>query len=258
MPLPPLCCTADPTQSPAHSTLAMGNASSSSATQQTLAVWMLARDGDSTALAAVMEQLPPELKASYLDWVDQADQRTPVAMATLLGHIDCLKLLLEAGADGNRVGRDGMGPLHLAVKADNQEITRLLLMSAQVDCNVVDARGYTPLLAAAADGRAKALDVLLQYDRVDVFACQEKSGLDVIGIANKAFKRASAIDRDTLKSALELVEKVKLELIAMTKGLCSNALSWWHSDCWFELDTCSSTVTHPSCQTAKCFPSISI
>lgn len=187
----------------------MGNASSSSATQQPLAVWMLARDGDSVALRAVMEQVPTELKASYLDWVDQADQRTPVAIATLLGHVDCVKLLLKAAADGNRVGRDGMGPLHLAVKADNLEITTVLLESAQVDCNVVDARGHTPLLVAAADGRTRVVNLLLRFDRVDLFCRHEKSGLDVIEVARKALKRATATDRLRVKECLELVETVK-------------------------------------------------
>lgn len=169
---------------------------------------MLARKGDASALLAGIARIPPEHKASYLNWTDEFGHRTPVAMATVLDYPECVKVLLEAGADANKIGGDGMGPLDLAVQANNVAIATLLLESPQLKCNVVDARGFTPLLAAAADGQPQVLDVLLHCERVDLFACQSKTGLDVLGIVRKAYSKASSKDRPRYKACLGLVEKV--------------------------------------------------
>lgn len=170
---------------------------------------MLARDGDPASLSAIIGQIPLKLKASQLNYVDKADQRTPIAIATVLGHADCVELLLKAGADRNRVGRDGMGPLDLAIKADNLAIVKLLVMDAQVDCNVVDAHGYTPLLAAVVNDKTAVPDLLLQCDRVNRFARHAKSCKNAIGIAREVYDRAIATDRIRLKARLELLEKVR-------------------------------------------------
>lgn len=169
---------------------------------------MLARKGDAAALRAGIARIPPELKASYLNWTDEFGHHTPVAMATILDFPECVRVLLDAGADGNKIGGNGLGPLDHAVQANNVAIATLLLESEQVDCNVVDARGYTPLLSAAADGQPQVLGVLLQCERVDLFACQSKTGLDVLGIARRAYSKASSKDRPRYKECLSLVEKV--------------------------------------------------
>lgn len=199
-----------------RSVFAMGNASSSSLKQkqeqerqQALTVWMLAQEGDPAALGAFIAQIPSKLRASQLNYEEKADQRTPLAIATVLGHVDCVKLLLKAGADRNRVGRDGMGPLDLAIKTGNLTILRLLLMDAQVDCNVVDAHGYTPLLAAVVNKPTAVLELLLQCDRVNRFARHAKSGLNAIGIVCQAYEKAPSTDRIRLKARVELLEQVR-------------------------------------------------
>lgn len=200
----------------------MGNENSTGQSHQRPGIWMLARKGDASALRAGIARIPDEHKASYLNWTDQFDQRTPVAMATVLNFPECVKVLLDAGADGNKIDGIGMGPLDHAVQANNVAIATLLLESDQVDCNVVDARGLTPLLSAAADGQPQVLDVLLHCERVDLFACQSKTGLNVLGIARKAYSKASSKERPRFRECLGLVEKVGAWTDSVTANICTD------------------------------------
>lgn len=105
----------------------MGNESSS---QQPPSIWTLARDGNPGVLRNTLDRiakLPSAEKSLYMDWQDKSNERTAVAMAALMGKTECVKILLISGADSNRVGRDDMGPLHLAVKINDVAITNLLL-----------------------------------------------------------------------------------------------------------------------------------
>lgn len=188
----------------------MGNESSS---QQCSSVWKLASDGDAAALRSGIACIPLyEIKMSFLDWRDQASHRTPMAVATLMGHDECVKILLDEGADPNQVDRDGMTPLHLAARTNNAAIAKLLLECARVNCNVVDARGYKPLLLAAKLGHVQVLDALLSCDRVDLFACVTKLNQDALGFARKACRKANAKDYPRFKESLGLVEKVGIKM----------------------------------------------
>lgn len=176
------------------------------------AVWILASKGDPSPLSHFIANIPFELQAAYLNYEDKDYRPAPVVIATRKGHVDCVRILLQAGADANRVGREGESPLHYAVKTHNLAILRLLLMYARVDCNVVDSHGYTPLLLAVANDKTKALALLSQCDRVNRFARHAKSGLNALELAQKTNDRASSIDRPRLKARLELLEQVRIGL----------------------------------------------
>lgn len=190
--------------------LSMGNESSNQ--QQLSGIWTLARDGDPGGLRDSVDRiaiLPPAEKASYIDWQDKANGRTPLAMAAVMGKAECVEVLLNGGADASRVGRDGMGPLHLAVKNNDVAIVNQLLRTRRADCNVADARGRTPLHLAAALGHAQVLQALLNSDRINVFARQKKSDMNVLQLARKSRIKANAKDRSRFKECLALVEKVR-------------------------------------------------
>lgn len=172
-------------------------------------VWALSGEGDPIALLACLESIPTEEKAAYLTWSSKPDYHTPLAMATLLGHEECVKILLNAGANPNHVGRDGMCPLHLAVKTNNVSICRLLLGTKQTDCNMLDVQGDSPLLIALALGHAQVLEELLNCHQTDMFTCQAKSKLTALQVARKAYRESKASDRTRFQTCLNLVEKVR-------------------------------------------------
>jgi ankyrin repeat protein len=51
---------------------------------------------------------------------------TPLWLATRAGHVDCVRLLLEAGADVTAANKDGFTPLQAAVKYKRQDMVELL------------------------------------------------------------------------------------------------------------------------------------
>ena len=72
---------------------------------------------------------------------------TPLFVAALGGHVDVVKLLLEAGADYRSLNNCGQSALHGAAWAGSVACIRAL-MAAGANVNAVDARKYTPLLMA--------------------------------------------------------------------------------------------------------------
>lgn len=61
------------------------------------------------------------------------------------GHVDCVRLLLNAGADVKAVNKGGWGSLHYAAYACQAECVSLLL-EAGADPNFADRQGRTPLV----------------------------------------------------------------------------------------------------------------
>ena len=73
----------------------------------------------------------------------------PLNIAAAFGPAEMVTILLEAGADIEQPGRDGLHPLHNAVIFGGKEIVALLIQKgAKVDAK--DKRGRTPLLSFAA------------------------------------------------------------------------------------------------------------
>jgi uncharacterized protein len=73
----------------------------------------------------------------------------PLNIAAVFGPAEMVSVLLEAGSDIEKPGRDGLHPLHNAVISGRTEIVALLLQrGAEVDAK--DRQGRTPLLSFAA------------------------------------------------------------------------------------------------------------
>lgn len=170
-------------------------------------VWLLAQKGDAKALHRAIARLPADVRRARIEYATPMDLVGPLAVATINGHTDCVRVLIEAGAEYNRRSMDGKTPLHIAARDGRKEIARLLI-DAGADCNVRDARGYTPLLLAAHYGKHEVLDVLLNTQSVNVFARGTTSGWDVFKEARSAFSRVDPAQQPQYKKCLELVEWV--------------------------------------------------
>lgn len=174
-------------------------------------IWLLAQTGDHKGLRRALSRYP---SIESIEWAHPVGAWTPLAIASLNGHAECVHRLLCAGADCNRLDARDQTPLHLATRNDHHDIVRMLI-HAGADCNAVDAQGFTPLLLAAWLGKCKVLDLLLSMPDVDVFGCNASNGLDALKTARLSYNLADgALERRRLMSCLKLIELVRTELEA--------------------------------------------
>lgn len=68
---------------------------------------------------------------------------TPLCIAAARGHADCVRHLLDRGADPN-ASPGGRGPLHEACLGDHAACARLLLLH-HADPDLLSAEGLAPL-----------------------------------------------------------------------------------------------------------------
>ncbi|KAM0914470.1 hypothetical protein ACQ4PT_011477 [Festuca glaucescens] len=82
---------------------------------------------------------------------------TALVLATISCSLKCVKLLLEAGADVDGIGKDT--PLMIAAIDGSTDILKCLVL-AGADANVTDTYGRTPLEIVAHSGRREHVEIL--------------------------------------------------------------------------------------------------
>ncbi|KAK1647810.1 hypothetical protein QYE76_065615 [Lolium multiflorum] len=82
---------------------------------------------------------------------------TALVLATVSCSLKCVKLLLEAGADVDGIGKDT--PLMIAAIDGSTDILKCLVL-AGADANVTDTYGRTPLEIVARSGRREHVEIL--------------------------------------------------------------------------------------------------
>ena len=90
-----------------------------------------------------------------------AAARSEVADAAMRGNRSTVRALLEKKADVNAPQVDGTTALHWAVRANDLEMTEMLLR-AGARASLANQSGATPMQLAAMDGNAAILDRLIQ------------------------------------------------------------------------------------------------
>ena len=99
----------------------------------------------------------PGLTDSFND-----DGETPLIIACLKGNLTVAKMLIEAGADTNKVMLNGNGPLHFAAWSGNKFIgNELLTVNAKTDLQ--NENGETPLILAAREGNNEFVTLLVSH-----------------------------------------------------------------------------------------------
>ena len=90
---------------------------------------------------------------------DFEDYWSSMLVAVVQGHIEVLKLLLNAGGNPNQEGRYGYTPLHCAASSNRKDIVQLLLENG-AEPDKQDRSWLSPLHMAAMCGRHNDVDVV--------------------------------------------------------------------------------------------------
>lgn len=94
-------------------------------------------------------------------------QENALQAAANRGHVSVVRLLLEKYSYPNCRGTTDRTPLSYAAEGGHEEVVRLLLQFDEVDVNACDRNGRTPLSYAAENGNAATVSLLLSLDKVD-------------------------------------------------------------------------------------------
>ena len=84
-------------------------------------------------------------------------------IASRLGNVDLVMLLLQHSADLDAVTKDMYTPLHIAAKEGQDEVAAVLLEHG-ANNTAATKRGFTPLHLAAKYGNIKVARLLIQKD----------------------------------------------------------------------------------------------
>lgn len=102
-----------------------------------------------------------------IEFYDGEEYSSLLGIAARYNSLDCLKILLENGADINAKDHLGITPLGDAVYQENVEAVKLLL-EYNPDVNVQDNDGRTPLYLAVENGSVECMKLLLNVEGIDV------------------------------------------------------------------------------------------
>ena len=86
---------------------------------------------------------------------------SPLCVASGHGHVEVVRLLVEAQADKNRTDQDGATPLHMATRSAHKNVARLLLEAA-ADASPPNRHGITPLHEACRLGFSGLVGLLIE------------------------------------------------------------------------------------------------
>ncbi|CAK8994193.1 unnamed protein product [Durusdinium trenchii] len=118
-----------------------------------------------------------ENNVAQIEWLLQKPldpNRDGLVLAASCGHLEVVRLLLEAGVDKDAADTDGWTALHIAAENGHSEVVRLLL-EAGADKDAADTDGSTALHFAARNGHLKVVQLLREAgadkDAADTDGC---------------------------------------------------------------------------------------
>lgn len=88
--------------------------------------------------------------------------RTPLHYAASRGHVECVKLLLAAGADCVAVSSSGWTPAHAAASRGRVDCLRALLSAAPDIASALDHAGLTPADVAQENGHEGCMNMSIE------------------------------------------------------------------------------------------------
>ncbi|CAI8051487.1 E3 ubiquitin-protein ligase MIB2 [Geodia barretti] len=119
--------------------------------------------GHATMLADMLQKWPNQVNTNY-------NGRTLLHIAAAEGWTNCVRVLLEHGADIRKRNEKGNTPLRIAASVNRHQVVELLLLQEGCDVNEGNSRGYTPVHEAALAGYSRVLKLLIDHPKCQVNA----------------------------------------------------------------------------------------
>ena len=88
-------------------------------------------------------------------------RRTPIMYAAVMGNVNCVKKLIQKGAEVDCADKDGNLLCTLAARTGNVEMLKCLLEDTNIDKNSIDREGCSVLYCAVSSGNIEAVRYLL-------------------------------------------------------------------------------------------------
>jgi len=137
------------------------------------------------------------------------DGLSPLQFACLLGHVDCVRLLLrDIRTDVNiQTVNDGMTPLQIALSQQKIEVIKELLRHPRINVNLQRKDGFTPLHLATYLHYTDIVKLLLSHKNIDV-NLKYHDDLTALHLATMS---------NNLEGAIALLNHPGLDVEALTK-----------------------------------------
>lgn len=141
------------------------------------------QDGNITVIKDRLDNYP-----HYINKQNTSDGYTPLVIASMFGHKDLIRILIEKGANATVVNMGGTkinaSAIFFPCQRGNLEIVKILI-DAGFDINYKTKFGYTPLIAASRGGHLDIVKLLLSYPQIDIFARDNTDHLSALSYAIK-------------------------------------------------------------------------
>ncbi|XP_063970070.1 ankyrin-1-like isoform X2 [Lytechinus pictus] len=98
---------------------------------------------------------------------NQCNEESPLYMASRLGHLDAVKVLISRGISVNVESHGGQIPLHAASATGRIQVVKILIENGS-DLNKTDIDGSTPLHAAVQNGHLEVVEYLMRKGAIDI------------------------------------------------------------------------------------------
>ena len=103
-------------------------------------------------------------KSWFFPWGATSHQgMTLLHCAAVHGHVEPVRLLLEAGAEKDATTRSGMMPLHFAAHSNHLDVVRCLIESGAKKDELTRATGSSPLHVASVEGNLQIVRCLVEF-----------------------------------------------------------------------------------------------
>jgi ankyrin repeat protein len=115
--------------------------------------------------------------------------RTPLHYAAIGNSVDCLKILLQAGACTEMRDIHGATPIFFTVQYDAAAESLKVLLDGGANSNIKNKEGWTPLHLALLRRTTKCFDILMQHPHIDLNACNADGSTPLHIAAHRTSKR---------------------------------------------------------------------